>query len=509
MPCSRQPEDLSAAVVGSGPNGLSAAISLRAAGVDVTLFEARKTLGGGVRSAEGPLPEFRRDVCSSVYPLGMASPVFGAMDLDRFGLEWVSPPIPFAHPLDDGSAVVPDADQDSPDSVGEDAAAWQAAVGTVSNHWECIADNLMGPLRWPRLDTTVLRFGLRALRSSHGLCRNLFRTERMRALFSGVAAHTAVPLHRPATAAAGLVLAGLAETTGWPFARGGAEFITHALASLAAAMGVKIRIGTVVAHGSQLEPYDLHMLDTGPRQVVRLLGPELNPRAARNLQRYRYGPGVCKVDYALSEPAPWCADAASKAGTLHLGGSRMEISTALDQVWSGNPAPAPFVLVGQPSVADSSRAPAGRHALWAYCHVPPGWDGDASPAIESQIERFAPGFRDTVLARRVTRASQWEAYNPNWIGGDINGGVQDLGQLWRRPAGWLDPYCLRAPDLYLCSSSTPPGGGVHGLCGWHAARSALRRNCGLDFTLADLRSACADTGPWEGTPASRNVDWTS
>ena len=187
----------------------------------------------------------------------------------------------------------------------------------------------------------------------------------------------------------------------------------------------------------------------------------------------------------------------------------MEISNALDQVWSGNPAPAPFVLVGQPSVADSSRAPAGRHALWAYCHVPPGWDGDASPAIESQIERFAPGFRDTVLARRVTRASQWEAYNPNWIGGDINGGVQDLGQLWRRPAGWLDPYCLRAPDLYLCSSSTPPGGGVHGLCGWHAARSALRRNCGLDFTFADLRSACADTGPWEGAPASRNVDWTA
>ena len=509
MPRSRQPEDLSAAVVGSGPNGLSAAISLRAAGVDVTLFEARETLGGGVRSAEGPLPGFRRDVCSSVYPLGMASPVFGAMDLDRFGLEWVSPPIPFAHPLDDGLAVVPDADQDSPDSAGADAAAWQAAVGTVSNHWECIADNLLGPLRVPRPDARVMRFGLRALRSSHGLCRNLFRTERMRALFSGVAAHTAVPLHRPATAAAGLVLAGLAETTGWPFARGGAEFITHALASLAAAMGVKIRRGTAVAHGSQLEPYDLHMLDTGPRQVVRLLGPELNPGVARNLQRYRYGPGVCKVDYALSEPAPWCADAASKAGTLHLGGSRMEISTALDQVWSGNPAPAPFVLVGQPSVADSSRAPAGRHALWAYCHVPPGWDGDASPAIESQIERFAPGFRDTVLARRVTRASQWEAYNPNWIGGDINGGVQDLGQLWRRPAGWLDPYCLRAPDLYLCSSSTPPGGGVHGLCGWHAARSALRRNCGLDFTLADLRSACADTGPWEGTPASRNVDWTS
>ena len=360
---SRQPEDLSAAVVGSGPNGMAAAISLRAAGVDVTLFEAREVLGGGVRSEEGPHSGFRRDVCSSVYPLGMASPVFGVMELGRFGLEWVAPPIPFAHPLDDGSAVVPDADQASSDGVGEDAAAWQAAVGTVSNHWECIAENLLGPLRVPSPDARVLRFGLRALCSSHGLCRNLFRTERARALFSGLSAHTAVPLHRPATAAAGLVLAGLAKTTGWPFARGGAEAITHALASLASGMEVKIQTGTAVEHGSQLEPYDIRMLDTGPRQAVQLVGSELKASVARNLARYRYGPGVCKVDYALSEPAPWCAEAARQAGTLHLGGTRREISTALDQVWSGKPAPAPFVLVGQPSVADASRAPAGRHAL--------------------------------------------------------------------------------------------------------------------------------------------------
>ena len=487
---------------------MAAAISLRAAGVDVTLFEAREVLGGGVRSEEGPHSGFRRDVCSSVYPLGMASPVFGAMELGRFGLEWVAPPIAFAHPLDDGSAVFPAGHQGFPDGVEEDSAAWQAGVGPVSNHWERIADNLMGPLRWPRPDATLLRFGLRALRSSHGLCRSRFRTERMRALFSGVAAHTAVPLHRPATAAAGLVLAGLAETTGWPFARGGAESITYALTSLASGMGVKIRTDVAVEHGVQLGAYDLCLLDTGPRQAVKLASPNLNTAVARNLSRYRYGPGVCKVDYALSESVPWRADAARQAGTLHLGGTRMEISIALDQVWSGDPAPAPFVLVGQPSIADSSRAPAGRHALWAYCHVPSGWDGDASPAIESPIERFAPGFRDMILARRVTRASQWEAYNPNWIGGDINGGVQDLGQLWRRPAGWLDPYCLRAPDLYLCSSSTPPGGGVHGLCGWHAARSALRRNCGLDFTLADLRSACTDTGPLEDIPSSRNIDWT-
>ena len=486
-----QPGDLSAAVVGSGPNGLSAAIALRAAGVDVTLFEARETLGGGVRSEEGPLPGFRRDVCSSVYPLGMASPVFGAMDLGRFGLEWAAPPIPFAHPLDDGSAVVPVTDQDSQDGVGRDSAAWQAAVGSVSDHWERIAASLLGPLRVPRPDVKVLRFGLRAIRSSHGLCRSLFQTERVRALFSGAAAHTAVPLHRPATAAAGLVLAGLAEATGWPFARGGAESITQSLAALASGLGVKIRTGMSIEHGSQLEPYDIRILDTGPRRAVQLAaGPGLDGAVAGSLERYRYGPGVCKVDYALSEPVPWRAASAGQAGTLHLGGTRREISAALDQVWSGKPVSAPYVLVGQPSVADSSRAPVGSHALWAYCHVPPGWAGDATPSIESQIERFAPGFRDTVLARRVTRAREWETYNPNWIGGDINGGVQDLGQLWNRPAGWLDPYCLRVPDLFLCSSSTPPGGGVHGLCGWHAARSALHRNCGLDFTLADLRAAC-------------------
>ena len=466
-------------------------------------------LGGGVRSEAGPLSGFRRDICSSVYPLGRASPVFGAMDLGRFGLAWAKPPIPFAHPLDDGSAVVPVADQDNPDGVGRDAAAWHAAVGSVSGHWARIADDVLGPLRLPGPDARVLRFGLRALRASDGLCRSLFRTERVRALFSGAAAHTAVPLHRPATAAAGLVLAGLAESTGWPFARGGAGTITQALAVLASGMGVRIRTGTAVEHWSQLKGYDLRMFDTGPRLVARLVGPALKAAVARRLARYRYGPGVCKVDYALSEPVPWRADAARQAGTLHLGGTRQEIAAALEQVWSGKPSPAPFVLVGQPSVADSSRAPAGMHALWAYCHVPPGWAGDASPAIECQIERFAPGFRETILARKVMLASEWEAYNPNWIDGDINGGVQDLGQLWRRPAGWLDPYCLRPPDLFLCSSSTPPGGGVHGFCGWHAARSALRRNCGLDFTLADLRAACTDDGHSMGAPAKRNADRTT
>ena len=484
-PRCRQPADLSAAVVGSGPNGLTAAIALRKAGMDVTLFEARTTLGGGVRSEEGPLPGFRRDICSSVYPVGMASPVFRALNLERFGLAWSVPPIPFAHPLDDGSAVVPGSDPEY--GLGRDAAAWQTAVDSVSDHWEHIARHFLGPLRVPPPDIRLWRFGLRALRSADGLCHALFRTERGRALFAGAAAHAALPLHRPATAGAGLVLAGLAKETGWPFARGGAQSIAQALATLADNLGVKIRRGTPIGDPLQLAAYDIRMLDTAPRRAGELAGPGLPSAVAGRLARYRHGPAVCKVDYALCEPVPWRAAAARQAGTLHLGGTRREIAAALEQVWSGKPASAPFVLVGQPSVADSSRAPVGGHAVWAYCHVPAGRAGDAGPAIERQIERFAPGFRDAIMARRITTAGAWPAHNPNLVGGDILGGVQDW--RWRcQPVGGIsDAYCLRHPDLYLCSSATPPGSGVHGLCGWYAAQSAIRRNCGRNVTLRWLQ----------------------
>ena len=389
---SRQPSELTAAVVGSGPNGIVASISLQAAGIPVTLFEARAELGGGVRSDTGPLPGFRRDVCSTVYPLGIASPVFKALGLGRFGLEWALPPTPFAHPLDDGSAVIPNADRDNPDGVGEDALAWETAVVSIADHWERIADNMLGPLRLPYMHPAVIRFGLNALRSSQGLSRKLFNTERVHALFAGVAAHTAIPLDRPATAATGLVLAGLAHGAGWPFARGGAETITKALVSLATRLGVEFVTDTSVESDRQLKEFDLRVLDTSPRSALQLFESELSARTVQRIERFRYGPGVCKVDYALSEPVPWQAESAKQAGTVHVGGTHEQITYALEQVWSGTPASEPYVLVGQPSIADSSRAPSGCHSLWAYCHVPSGFTGDVSPNIDNQIERFAQVF---------------------------------------------------------------------------------------------------------------------
>ena len=427
----RRAEDLSAAVVGSGPNGLTAAIVLRAVGMAVTLFEQHPELGGGVRSEPGPLPGYLRDVCSSVYPLGMASPAFEAMQLERFGLAWAKPPIPFAHPLDDGSAVAPVTDPDVPEGLGADADAWQRRIDCVSDHRDRIAAHFLGPLRVPPPDPRLLKFGLLALQAGNRFCEANFRTDRARALFAGVAAHGALPLDRPATAGAGLVLAGLAKATGWPFAKGGARSLTRALARLAFNLGVKIAPSTPITEAAQLQAHDIRMLDTSPRQALQLAGPEpLTPAVIKRLSGYRYGPAVHKVDYALTEPIPWRSELAGRAGTLHLGGTRAQINLALNQVWAGTPASEPYVLLGQPSLADEARAPDGGHAVWAYCHVPNDWSGDATPALERQIERFAPGFRDTVLARRVTRGSAWAAYNPNWVGGDVLGGVLDRGIFW-------------------------------------------------------------------------------
>ena len=487
----RRPEDLSAAVVGSGPNGLMAAIALRAAGLAVTLFERRPDLGGGVRSEPGPHPGYLRDVCSSVFPLGRASPAFEALPLRQLGLEWAKPPLPFAHPLDDGSAVAPIADPDVAEGLGADSATWRRRIDFVSDHWEHIANRFLGPLRVPPPDPRLLRFGLLAMQSNDRFCQALLRTQRARDLFSGVAAHAALPFRHPASAGAGLVLAGLAKRTGWPFAKGGAQAITDALANLACLMGVEIVPGMAITEASQLDAYDVRMLDTDPRQALVLAGTgRLTMGVIKRLYRHRYGPAVCKVDFALDEPIPWRAPVVRRAGTVHLGGDQGEIATALGRVWRGEAAPKPYVLVGQPSVADPSRAPQDGHAAWAYCHVPPGWDGYAGPAIERQIERFAPGFGDTVVARRITLGCAWPGYNPNWVDGDVLGGVQDW--RWRRQpiGGWFDPYCLRDPDLYLCSAAVPPGAGVHGLCGWHAARSAIRRNCGWDFTLHELQAIC-------------------
>lgn len=480
----------STVVVGAGPNGLATGIVMALAGMPVTIYEGRSTLGGGVRSAALTLPGFRHDICSSVYPLGPASPFFQALPLAQLGLSWIQPDLHLAHPFDDGSAAC--LHSDLPETARElaaDGPRWLDLFGPAVRHWPEIAAAVLGPLAFPPPRIPVLRFGLAAFQSCTRLVRTRLQTDRARALFTGLAGHGMVPLDGLASAAFGLVLGSMAHIHGWPFARGGAQSITRALQRLAVQLGIQIRADTPITDWQELADFHTRILDMGPHQIARLTRAVLPARARRRLQAYRYGPGICKVDYALSEPVPWLAEECRRAGTVHLGGNVQAIRSALDGVWSGTPAARPFVIASQPSLFDAARAPAGKHVLWAYCHVPHGCPVDASTSIEAQIERFAPGFRETVLHRHVHRASDWPAYNPNYVGGDINGGLQDLRQLWRRPLSWRDPYRLPTAGLYICSSSTPPGGGVHGMCGLHAACSALRHDYGMSWTLEDVRAA--------------------
>lgn len=479
-----------AVVVGSGPNGLTAAVMLAAAGLSVTVMESRSTLGGGTRTEELTLPGYRHDVCSSVYPLGIASPVLRTMDLARLGLEWVQPSLALAHPFDDGSAAFLHSSlEESARALGSDRRRWRNLFRPWVRQWDAVAATWLGPLSLRAARPGFLPLGVTGLQSSALLCRTWFHTPRARALFTGLAAHSMAPLEGPGSAAFGLVLGALAHVGGWPFARGGARAIPAALHALGRELDIRFRTDSPVTQWRQLEAYPIRLLDTGPHQAAQLLESTLGERTGRRLRAYRYGLGVCKVDFALREPVPWTAPECRQAGTLHLGGSHEEMAGALTQAWRGEVADRPLVLAAQPSLFDATRAPAGRHVLWAYCHVPFNCAEDVSDRIEAQIERFAPGFRDIVLRRHVRTAQTWFRYNPNYVGGDINGGVQDWRQLWRRPIAWRDPYCLDPAGIYLCSSSTPPGGGVHGMCGFHAARSALGRHQALDWTLADLKQA--------------------
>lgn len=466
--------DASAAVVGSGPNAMVASILLAQAGMEVTVLEKASRLGGGVRTAELTLPGFQHDICSSVYPLAVASPVLQSLSLAETGLAWVHPPLPLAHPFADGSAVCLHTDlEDTARQLDGDGQAWQTLMAPVVEHWDQLAPAVLGPLRLPPARGWMRRFGWSALQSCTRLCQTRLQTERAQALFTGLAAHGMVRLDAWASAAFGLVLGGTAHLRGWPMVRGGAQVLTRALQQQGARWGVQYHTGCPVNHWQELAGYGIKMLDLGPYQVAQLAASELAPPELRRLRAYRYGLGVCKVDYALREPVPWQAPACRRAGTVHLGGSAPQMRQSLDQVWHGEPAARPFVIAVQPSLFDPSRAPAGQHVLWAYCHVPHGWHQDASSSIEAQIERYAPGFRDIVLGRHVMHAGDWPRYNPNFVGGDINGGIQDLRQMWRRPVSVRNPYRLSVPGLYLCSSSTPPGGGVHGMCGFHAAQAAL------------------------------------
>jgi phytoene dehydrogenase-like protein len=464
---------LDAVVVGSGPNGLAAAITLAQVGRSVLVLEAADTVGGGVRSAELTLPGFVHDSCSAIHPLAKASPCFGALPLAEHGLELVEPPAPLAHPLDDGSAVMLERSvEETADGLGADAEAYRKLMTPLVNGIDHLLPFLLGRSPIPRHPILAARFGLPALRSAVGLAKR-FNGNRARALFAGLAAHSIQDLHRSPTASFGLVLGLLAHTQGWPLVRGGSQRLAEALASHLRTLGGELEVGRHVDSVDDLPKSKVTMLDLTPRQVVRVAGHRLPGRYVRALRRYRYGPGVFKVDWALDGVVPWKAEGCARAATVHVGGSLEEIAASEHEVWLGKAPERPFVLVAQQSLFDDARAPAGKHTLWAYCHVPNGSREDMTERIEAQIERFAPGFRDLVLERSVRGPAEIERHNENYVGGDINGGVQDLRQLYTRPAIRLNPYSTPVTGLYICSSSTPPGGGVHGMCGYHAARAAL------------------------------------
>ena len=466
-----------AIVVGSGPNGLAAAITLAQAGLEVTVFEAEDTTGGGTRSAQLTLPGFTHDVCSAIHPMGVASPFFNSLPLDRYGLTWIHPSVPLAHPLDDGGAALLQRSLDETAAeFGKDGRAYRKIFGPLVDDWRTLLEALLVPLIPPRHPIALARFGLTsgALRSVEGLARARFHGERARALFAGIGAHSLLPLDAAASASFALVLGMAGHAFGWPLPRGGAQAIPDALGAHLASLGGSIVTGHRVAGHRELDAAAIVMFDVTPRQLVAIADDRLPAGYRSRLLRYRYGPAAFKLDWALSEAIPWSAPDCRGAGTVHLGGSLDEIAAAERDVADGRHPERPFVLLAQPSLFDETRAPAGRHTAWAYCHVPNGSTVDMTARIEAQVERFAPGFRDLILARRVTTPADLEHHNANYIGGDIVGGANDLWQTIARPTLSLNPYAVPVRGWYLCSASTPPGGGVHGMSGLNAARSALR-----------------------------------
>jgi phytoene dehydrogenase-like protein len=468
--------DSDAIVVGSGPNGLAAAITLARAGCSVRVLEANPTIGGGARSAELTRPGFVHDLCSAIHPLALGSPFFRTLPLARHGLEWIQPPVALAHPLDHGGAAC--LYQDLPktaESLGKDGPAWGAQMRPFVRGWEKLSGEFLQPmLHLPRHPFLLARFGLPALAPAAKLATSRFEQEPARALFAGIAAHSFLPLEAPASAAFGLVLGAAGHAVGWPLPRGGAKSISNALAACLRELGGEIETGCRIENFAQLPKARVVLFDTTCWQFARLAADQLPDRYRQRLEHFPHAPGVFKIDYALSAPVPWRAEECRRAGTLHLGGTLAEIAAGERQVGEGKHPGRPFVLVAQQSLFDETRAPQNRQTLWAYCHVPHGSERDMTDAIEQQIERFAPGFRDCVLARHTSNTAALEQTNPNLIGGDINGGATNLWQLIARPVVSPAPYRTPLRGIYLCSASTPPGGGVHGMCGYHAARTALR-----------------------------------
>lgn len=464
-----------AIVVGAGPNGLAAAAALAQDGRSVLVVERAPTVGGGTRSEELTVPGAVHDTCSSVHPLGLASPFLRGLPLHEHGLEWVHPDLPLAHPLDPEQAVlVHRSIADTAAGLGDDGEAYARSLDHLVRSWPRLEGHVLGPVpRIPRHPVALGRFGVLAAPPASWTARVRFRGEPARALFAGCAAHAFLPLDRPLTSSFGWLLLTLAHRVGWPFARGGSQAIADALASYVESLGVEIETGREINDLGELPPARAVLLDLTPEGLVRLAGDRLPTSTRRRAARYRYGPAAFKLDYALAGPVPWLNPDLGRAGTIHLGGTFEDVAASEEAAWSGRAHPAPFLLVTQPSAVDPGRAPSGIHTLWVYGHVPNGSTVDFTDAIEARIEAFAPGFRDTVIARHVIGPPDWAARNPNYVGGDIAGGAHTLPQVVFRPVPGMHPYRTGIPGVYLCSSSTPPGAGVHGMCGYHAARAAL------------------------------------
>jgi phytoene dehydrogenase-like protein len=468
-------KDYDAIVIGAGPNGLAAAIELAKRGKRVCVYEANETIGGGARSAALTLPGFVHDTCSAVHPLAVGSPFFKNLSLAEYGLEFIYPPAAVAHPFDDGSAILLHRSvAETASQFGVDARSYQRLFEPLARHWEILAPELLGPIHLPSHPFVMARFGLNAIHSAAGFVKSRFKEDRTRAFFAGAAAHSCLSLHQLGTTAFGLVLLTLGHTGGWPIPRGGTQNISNALAAHLKSLGGEIVTSSRVKSLDDLASSACVLFDLTPRQILRIAGERLPSGYKNKLGRYRYGPAVFKMDWALDGPVPWSARECTQSATLHLGGSFAEIEASESAIWEGKCSERPFVLAAQPSLFDSTRAPEGKHTLWAYCHVPNGSTIDMTERIENQIERFAPGFRSRIIARSSLSPAQMENLNANLVGGDINGGAATITQLFTRPT--IRTYSTPLKDVYICSSSTPPGGGVHGMCGYHAARTAFRKS---------------------------------